>query len=118
MSRKCAAGRETSSFQVEAKFVEFCEGNATGWHELKVHGCDGRTFWVFGEVREPSLELPQVQSAIHRALEEPPAVFPDSYLRGRFSSLRQLEGSPPDLCDVPAFRRDLPHVLVWKVLGL
>ena len=42
-------------------------------------------------MREPGLELTQVQSAIHRALEDPPAAFSDSYLRGRFSSLRQLE---------------------------
>jgi len=70
--------------------------NVTGWHELKDHGCDGRTFGVIGEVRELGLELPQIQSAIHRALEDPPAKFSDSYLRGRFSSLRQFEGTRPD----------------------
>jgi hypothetical protein len=47
-----------------------------------------------------------------------PAAFSDSYFRRRFSSLRQLEESPPDLCDVPASHRDLPHVLIWKVHGL
>jgi hypothetical protein len=90
----------------------------TGWDELKVHGCDGRTFSVIGEVREPGLELAQVQSAIHRALEDPPAAFSDSYRRGRFSSLRQLGGCPPDLCEAPASRRDLPARPSLDVLGL
>ena len=73
---------------------------------------------MIGEVKESGLELAQVQSAIHCALEDSPAALSDSYLRGRFSSLRQLEGSPPDLGDVLASRRDLPRVLVWRVLGL
>jgi len=83
-------------FSGGSKVCKILGVNVTGWHELKGHSCDGSTFWVIGEVREPGLELPQIQSAIHRALEDPPAKFSDSYLRGRFSSLRQFEGTRPD----------------------
>jgi hypothetical protein len=71
MSRKCAAGVRNFFFSGGSKVCKILRVNVTGWYELKVHGCDGRTFWVIGEVREPGLELTQVQSAIHRALEVP-----------------------------------------------